>query len=667
MRERREQAIERRHHEQRQQRGERHAEDDHDTDGGTAGRARTAGHDQRHRAHDRGDRGHQDRAQAHHAGFDDGLADLPALVAQLIGEFDDQDAVLRRQPHQHHDADLTEQIERTARHPQPQQRAQHAQRHRQHDHQRVDEALELRGQHQIHHQQRQREGQQHRAAGLLEFARFALPVDLRGIGQFFAHHLVRPLDGIAEAIARRQTRGNGDRAQAIETVEAAGFGQLGDGDEVGQRDQLAVVAAHLDGRQVGRRRARGAFGLQDHVVLLAVVDEGGDATAAHHRFQGAADFGHRHAQIGGARAIDHHPHLRPGFLVVGIGGEEIRILLHAREHPVAPLRELAVFGAAQHDLERLAAAAGQAAARLRIHAHAGEHAQILAHLLHHFIGAHVALVPVLQEHDRLGGVHFLAGAETAGHARIHALHRLAFAHLLEQYLFDLLDLADRVIETCPFRPDHRREEHAAIFRRRQFARHELEQQHAGHQRHDHQRAEHPHAPDGALQQIAIAARYAVELFRHPTVQAVRLVAGMRAHQLGRHHRRQRQRDQRGDRHRRGQRHRQLSEQPPGIAFEETDRQEHRDQHRGGGDHRERHLLGAALGRDQRRLAQIRATLDVLQHHDGVVHHQADAQHQRQQREQIDREIEGVQRDERGDQAHRHGDRGNDRGAHAAQE
>ncbi|MCW0450708.1 hypothetical protein NB706_003542 [Xanthomonas sacchari] len=151
------------------------------------------------------------------------------------------------------------------------------------------------------------------------------------------------------------------------------------------------------------------------------------------------------------------------------------------------------------------------------------------------------------------------------------------------------------------------------------------------------------------------------------MHAVGLLARVRLEQLGRHHRGQGQRDEGGDRHRRGQRHRQFAEQAPGVALEEADRQEHRHQHRGGGDHREGDLRGAAPRRHQCRFAQVDATLDVLHHHDRIVHHQADAQHQGEQGQQVDREAERIQRDERGHQAHRHRHRRDQRRAHAAQE
>src|SRR5690606_40652180 len=45
------------------------------------------------------------RAQTQRRGLDDGLADAPPLVAQLVGELHDQDAVLGRDPDQDDQAD----------------------------------------------------------------------------------------------------------------------------------------------------------------------------------------------------------------------------------------------------------------------------------------------------------------------------------------------------------------------------------------------------------------------------------------------------------------------------------------------------------------------------------------------------------------------------------
>ena len=79
--------------------------------------------------------------------------DRPAL-AQLLGELDDQDRVLRRQADQHHQADLAVDVVGEAAQPLRAERAEHGQRHAEQDDERQHEALVLRRQRQVDEQQR---------------------------------------------------------------------------------------------------------------------------------------------------------------------------------------------------------------------------------------------------------------------------------------------------------------------------------------------------------------------------------------------------------------------------------------------------------------------------------------------------------------------------------
>jgi hypothetical protein len=96
--------------------------------------------------------GHDDRPQAQGRALDHRLADIETLVAQLVGELDDQDAVLGAMPDQDDQPDLAVGVDRRVGHQQAEQPADGRHRHRQHDHRRVDPALELRRQHQEHQQ-----------------------------------------------------------------------------------------------------------------------------------------------------------------------------------------------------------------------------------------------------------------------------------------------------------------------------------------------------------------------------------------------------------------------------------------------------------------------------------------------------------------------------------
>ena len=60
-------------------------------------------------------------------------------------------------------------------------------------------------------------------------------------------------------------------------------------------------------------------------------------------------------------------------------------------------------------------------------------------------------------------------------------------------------------------------------------------------------------------------------------------------------------------------------------------------------------------------------VDVLQHHDGIVHHQADGQHHRQQRQGVDGETHQAHQGKCTDQRHRDGHQRNDGGTQRTQE
>ena len=99
-------------------------------------------------AHDKGQRGHEDGAQAQAAGFDGGLHGGAASKFQLASELHDQDGVLGRQPHQHDEPDLCEHIVVAAAQPHAGHGSQQAHGHDEDDGNRQGQALVLRRQHQ---------------------------------------------------------------------------------------------------------------------------------------------------------------------------------------------------------------------------------------------------------------------------------------------------------------------------------------------------------------------------------------------------------------------------------------------------------------------------------------------------------------------------------------
>ena len=222
----------------------------------------------------------------------------------------------------------------------------------------MDEALELRCQHQEHHQHGHGEGQQHGAAGLLVIARLAAVVDLRPRRQHLAGNVLQCAQGFPEGVARHQSGADGDRADAVEAFQLTRIGQFLERDQIGQRHQLATaIRAHVEIAEIAWSGAVFAAGLKHHIVFLAVAFEGGDPARAEHGFQRAADFRHRHAEVGRALMVDHDPQLGAGFLVVAVDADQAGNLLGALEHARLPARQRGVIGSTDDELHGLAATA----------------------------------------------------------------------------------------------------------------------------------------------------------------------------------------------------------------------------------------------------------------------------------------------------------------------
>ena len=115
-------------------------------------------------------------------------------------------------------------------------------------------------------------------------------------------------------------------------------------------------------RSVGVRRSS-ALRLDDHRILAAAVDVGGDLARRQHGLQGLADRLDADPQIVRLGPIDAHLELRLVALEIGLDVAQARVLLGAAQDRVAPCLDALVVRAADHDLERRAAAAHAEAGR----------------------------------------------------------------------------------------------------------------------------------------------------------------------------------------------------------------------------------------------------------------------------------------------------------------
>ena len=134
-----------------------------------------------------------------------------------------------------------------------------------------------------------------------------------------------------------------------------------------------------------------------------------------------------------------------------------------------------------------------------------------------------------------------------------------------------------------------------------------------------------------------------------------------------HHRRERQGDHGRNDDRDGKRHGKLAEQAPHHVAHEQQRNQHGDQRHGQRENGEADLLRALERRFHGRIARFDVARDVLDHHDGIVHHEAGGDGQRHQRQVIQAVAQDVHRRESADQRQRHSHAGDDGGVETSQE
>ena len=165
-----------------------------------------------------------------------------------------------------------------------------------------------------------------------------------------------------------------------------------------------------------------------------------------------------------------------------------------------------------------------------------------------------------------------------------------------------------------------------------------------------------------LQRAAVEGDHALEHAFRPVIEAALLLLRVVAQDARAHHRRERERDHRGDDDGDGQGDGEFAEEAADHIAHEEQRNEHRDQRNGQRDDGEADLLGALERGLHRRHAFFEIARDVLDHHDGVIHHKAGGDGERHQREVVETVAQQVHHGEGADQRERHGHAGDDGGA-----
>jgi hypothetical protein len=145
------------------------------------------------------------------------------------------------------------------------------------------------------------------------------------------------------------------------------------------------------------------------------------------------------------------------------------------------------------------------------------------------------------------------------------------------------------------------------------------------------------------------------------------VPGMGLQPARRQHRREREGDEEREHRRHGDGEAELAEETADVALHEGDRHVHhhvqqRDRHGGEAD-----LVAPLKGGHPRRFAELQVAVDVLQHHDAVVHQDADQQRQGHQAHQVEAEAHEVHHQEGGDERRGDGQQHDERVAPGVQE
>ena len=178
-------------------------------------------------------------------------------------------------------------------------------------------------------------------------------------------------------------------------------------------------------------------------------------------------------------------------------------------------------------------------------------------------------------------------------------------------------------------------------------------------REDRDDDEEDHGERGLADQVAARAYVAVGRPREPAIESPEEHPqrsphlALRPQEQRRERRAQRERVEGRDEDGDGDGDRELLVHLPGDARDERRRHEDGGQDQGDRHHRARHLLHRLERSVARRQPLLDVALDRLDHHDGVVHHEADGQHQAEERQRVDREAQEREDHERADQRDRH--------------
>ena len=599
--------------------------------------ARPGGQHQGQHTHDESQRGHQDRPQAQAGRFNRRLDRRAPGKLQLPRKLDDQNRVFGRQTNQHDQPDLGEDVVVSACEFDPQHGGQQAHRHDQNDGDRQRQAFILRSQHQKHQQQRQGEHPHGRVARDDFLVRQVRPLVGNAGRQRFSSNAGNRVLRLAGRITRRSAAVDIGRQKAVVANRPLRPKARRDLHQRGQRHHLARAGTHLEQADVFGPRAVGRVGLHPHRIGPAKLVEVVGVQAAQVDLHGVKHVGDRHAQLARLGAVDVGIQLRHVDLEARKQPRQLRRFCGLGHEGFGGLVHLGIAQRRTVFQLQLEAAGGAQALHGRWREHGDEGlfncAELAVELARNRAGAQVcalALVKRLEGHKhnaRVGAV----GKTVDRQAR--KRNRVGHAGLLHGDVADAADHVFGAVQRGPVRQLGKTDQVLLVLAGHKAARHGLEQAHRGQHQHaiDHQHdrfaGNRPlHAPAvpvrAAAEETVEGAEKAAKQLVHAAGQRVfgRVVAlKQQRRQRGRQRQRVDGRNHGGNRNRQRKLFVELARQPA----DEGQRHKHGDQHQRNRDDGPGHLAHGLVGSLARGQPGLDVALHVFDHHDGVVHHNAD--------------------------------------------
>ena len=474
------------------------------------------------------------------------------------------------------------------------------------------------------------------------------------------------VDGRAQRITRRKVEGEAGRRELRQMINLQRALALFHRGDRGQRHLSAARRRQIDVLHGHHRILQLGIGFQDHAILVGLGEDGGNDALAEAVIQRIVNRRGRDAEA--RRGVAVHLEIGGQTLVQERGGD-IADRLHLAQLGQQLGNELVQAGAGrglQHELVLRAAhhrINGQVLHRLQIKGNARHAVRVFFQAVHNR-GHAVALVLGLEVDQETAAVERVVGAVhadeagDAGHRRVGqdlvGQGPLAAGHGVEGD--GGAGFGDGLDEACVLQGEEALG-NGDVHQHRQ---------HQGAHRHQQGQLlvlQHPDQPaviagDNALV-IGLGALLEAALAPGVHRMAAQQLGAQHGHERQRHHRR----DQDGHRKRDGE----FAEQPAHHLLHEQQRDQHRNQRNGQRDDGEADLAGALHGGVVGRLAGFDIARDVLDHHDGIVHHEAGRDRQRHQGQVVERIAQQVHHREGAHDGQRHRQRRNESRRQAAQE